>query len=113
MWRFNSRRWVTRKYTSYLGIKFALLRTNSLCPITTHRKHSEQHVELRASRKRLDYNDCLKFNDWLCERNTFRIKNEHLFSLSAGLMAVHEIDGVDCDKCEEIGYIGQQNTNKF
>ena len=48
---------------------------------------SEQHVDMGASRCKRDSEDRLKFTDWLEEWNPLTYKDEHLHSLSTGIVS--------------------------
>ena len=64
---------------------------------------SEQHVELGFSRKARDFADFKKVKDWLEQRNPFSFDDNHLHSLSTGIISVSKQDEVNCEKSEEIG----------
>lgn len=61
---------------------------------------SEQHVELRTSREKIDRDDFLKFKNWLLEHNPFDDSKTELYSISSGVVAASIIN---CDKAEEVG----------
>ena len=51
-------------------------------------KSSEQHTDLRASRRKQDEEHGLKFTAWLQERNLFGFEDENLHSLSTGIISM-------------------------
>lgn len=61
---------------------------------------SEQHVELRTSREKIDRDDFQKLKQWLKEHNPFDEAKPQLYSISTGIVAAHVIN---CDRSEEIG----------
>ena len=66
-------------------------------------KSSEQHEEIGKSRTKQDYQDCLKFLNWLTIRNAFLIPDENLHSLSSGMVSIQGKDDVNCKRAEDIG----------
>ena len=66
-------------------------------------KSSEQHEEIGKSRTKQDYQDCLKFLNWLTIRNAFLIPDENLHSLSSGMVSIQGKDDVNCERAEDIG----------
>ena len=66
-------------------------------------KSSEQHEEIGKSRTKQDYQDCLKFLNWLAIRNAFLIPDENLHSLSSGMVSIQGKDDVNCERAEDIG----------
>ncbi|XP_063235988.1 uncharacterized protein LOC134538524 [Bacillus rossius redtenbacheri] len=68
--------------------------------------YSEQHVELRESRKTRDLADVEKFTSWLQEHNPFSKFSGELVSLSSGLVSD---DSVDCDQAYEKGVAAMEN----
>ena len=73
---------------------------------------SEQHVEMGVTRKSKDYADCKKFLNWHQERNPFNFEDEHLHSLSSGLVSKCTHDEVNCEKAEELGDQIQNKLDK-
>ena len=74
--------------------------TNLTCIVA---KSSEQHTDLRASRRKQDKEHGLNFTAWLQERNTFGFEDENLHSLSTGVISMTSKDSVDCEHAEELG----------
>ena len=68
----------------------------------TSRQSSEQHKELGRSRFQRDYEDLLKFHDWLKQFNPFDVQDKILRSLDSGLVA-KEGDAINCHNAEEVG----------
>lgn len=68
---------------------------------------SEQHIELRDSRKARDNADKTKFFSWLQQHNPFRNRCSDLVSLSTGIVAESNIT---CDMALEKGEILLQKT---
>ena len=66
-------------------------------------KSSEQHIEMGKMRRRRDQTDCQKFVNWLQERNPFTFEDEHLHSLSLGMVSEVGADDVNCENAEELG----------
>ena len=66
-------------------------------------KSSEQHTDLRASRRKQDKEHGLKFTAWLQERNPFGFEDENLHSLSTGIISMTSKDSVNCEDAEELG----------
>ena len=66
-------------------------------------KSSEQHIDLRASRRKQDNEHGLKFTAWLQERNPFSFQDENLHSLSTGVISMTSKDSVNCEEAEELG----------
>ena len=66
-------------------------------------KSSEQHEEIGKSRTKQDYQDCLKFFNWLTRRNPFLIPDGNLHSLSGGMVSIQGKDDVNCERAEDIG----------
>ena len=64
---------------------------------------SFSHEEIGKSRIKQDYQDCLKFYDWLFLRNPFHIPDENLHSLSSGMMSIRGKDDVNCERAEDVG----------
>lgn len=61
---------------------------------------TEQHVEIRESRRNRDHNDLEKFTNWLRDHNPFTKLSGELVSLSCGYVSD---DSVNCDQAYEIG----------
>ena len=74
---------------------------------------SEQHVDMGASRCKRDNEDRLKFTTWLEERNPFTYKDEHLHSLSTGIVSVIGKDSVNCERAEELGWQIQEELDNM
>ena len=72
-----------------------------LCRIIT--ASSEQHLEMGASRRKIDYGHFLDYRSWFSSRNPFLISSENLHSLSTGVVSFEGRDDVTCEKAEEIG----------
>ena len=66
-------------------------------------KSSEQHEEIRKSRTKHDYQDCVKFLNWLTIRNPFLISDKNLHSLSSGMVSDQGKDDGNCERTEDIG----------
>ena len=75
----------------------------ALLDLTNTKVFKEEHVELRNSRMREDFEDKKSFYDWLSPRNPFQVSSENLHSLASGLVSVSEIDDTNCDQAEDIG----------
>ena len=73
-------------------------------------KSSEQHVEMGMARRSRDYAHCKIFLEWLQQRNPFSYEDQHLHSLSLGLVSDGH-DGVNCDRAEEIGQMIQEKLD--
>ena len=73
-------------------------------------KSSEQHVEMGMTRCSRDYADCKVFLEWLKKRNPFSYEDQHLHSLSLGLVSDGQ-DGINCDRAEEIGQMIQEKMD--
>ena len=73
-------------------------------------KSSEQHVEMGVARRSRDYTDCQKFLEWLQQRNPFLYEDQHLHSLSIGLVSTDR-DDVNCDEAEEVGLAIQEKLD--
>lgn len=77
---------------------------NALMELTGASLHtSEQHVELRESRRAADFKYCNAFLNWLETRNPFQIQSPDLYSLSTGISSIEGKDYVNCETAEEIG----------
>ena len=74
-------------------------------------KTSEQHVDIGTTRCTRDNEDFMKFKCWLEERNPFTYKDEHLHSLSTGIISVIDKDNVNCEKAEDLGAVIQQDLD--
>ena len=68
---------------------------------------SQQHVDLGQTRRCKNQSDCQKFVQWLKERNPFLFEDEHLHSLSLGLVS-NGRDDVNCENLEEVGLLMQK-----
>ena len=66
-------------------------------------KSSEQHEEIGKSRTKQDYQDCLKFLNWLTIRHPFLIPDNNLHSLSRGMVSIQEKDDVNCEGPKILG----------
>ena len=66
-------------------------------------KSSEQHIDLRPSRRKQDKEQGLKFTAWLQERNPFGFEDENLHSLSTEIISMARKDSVNCEDAEELG----------
>ena len=66
-------------------------------------KSSEQHRDLRPSRRKQDKEQGLKFTAWLQERNPFGFEDENLHSLSTEIISMARKDSVNCEDAEELG----------
>ena len=75
--------------------------------LTSCKTSEKQHVELRASRKRTDFQHCMLFYSWLSDRNPFQIEDTNLHSLSTGVVSELGKDQVNCEQSEEIGRLIQ------
>ena len=71
---------------------------------------SEQHVEMRVSRIKRDFEDIDKMITWLQNRNPFDDTDPSLRSLSSG-QASNEKDGINCDIAEDVGIIMQKKMD--
>ena len=76
-------------------------------------KSSEQHVDMRNSRRRRDLEDCTLFIEWFKNHNPFTIEDSdlHLHSLSSGLISIKGEDNVNCDMVVEVGAKIQKSIN--
>ena len=72
---------------------------------------SEQHVEMRVSRIKRDFEDINKMITWLQNHNPFDDTDPSLRSLSSG-QASNEKDGINCDIAEDVGIIMQKKMDK-
>ena len=72
----------------------------------TDLKHmtSEQHVELRTSRSKRDYEDLIIIQDWFDKHEPFNLNEPNLHSLSSCLSAADGND-INCDETETVGFI--------
>lgn len=61
---------------------------------------SEQHVELRESRKVRDHKDLLEMMAWLHSHNPFKTSSNLLVSIATGLVGD---DSVNCDEAQDRG----------
>ena len=66
-------------------------------------KSSEQHTNLRASRRKQVKEHGLKFTACLQERNPFGFEDENRHSLSTGIISMTSKDSVNCEDAEELG----------
>ena len=66
-------------------------------------KSSEQHTNLRASRRKQVKEHGLKFTACLQERNPFGFEDENGHSLSTGIISMTSKDSVNCEDAEELG----------
>ena len=66
-------------------------------------KSSDQHTDLRASRRKQDKVHGLKFTAWLQERNHFGFEDENFHSLSTRIISMTSKDSVNCEDAEELG----------
>ena len=66
-------------------------------------KSSEQHTDLRASRRKQNKEHGLKFTAWLQERNPSGFEDENLHSLSTGIISITSKDSINCEDAEELG----------
>ena len=71
---------------------------------------SEQHVEMRVSRIKRDFEDINKMITWLQNHNPFDDIDPSLRSLSSG-QASNEKDGINCDIAEDVGIIMQKKMD--
>ena len=71
---------------------------------------SEQHVEMRVSRIKRDFEDINKMITWLQNHNPFDDTDSSLRSLSSG-QASNEKDGINCDIAEDVGIIMQKKMD--
>lgn len=69
--------------------------------------YSNQHVELRESRKNRDTSDSKKFLLWLKKHSPFECPSDTLISISTGIKADKTVN------CECAKVIGQASLNKF
>eukprot|EP00794_Sanderia_malayensis_P019665 gene19665-21612_t len=76
-------------------------------------KSSEQHEEIGKSRTKQDYQDCLKFLNWLNSRNPFLVPDENLHSLSSGIMSIRGSDDVNCERAEDVGKLIQATLDNI
>ena len=74
---------------------------------------STSHKELQQSRIKRDYQDTKKCVDWFDPRNPFLVEDQHLHSLSNGLVSVSGKDTVSCDKSEELGEVIQRSFDNL
>ena len=81
--------------------------------IISQTTRKEAHVELRASRKKVDFKDCTSFYSWLTSRNPFLIETPHLYSLSTGVVSKQGQDNVNCERAEDIGQTIQQSFDNL
>ena len=82
--------------------------TTDLCGLAVN--SSQQHVDLGQTRRCKNQSDCQKFVQWQ-ERNPFLFEDEHLHSLSIGLVSIG-IDSVNCENSEEVGLLMQKQLNQ-
>ena len=86
----------------------------ALLELTDTKSYSSgKHVELGASRMKIDHEDCEKFCGWLRQRNPFVITNPNLHSLSTGIVSIAGKDDVDCERAEEIGQLIQSTFSNL
>ena len=64
---------------------------------------SDQHVEIGPKRMLIDTKDHLTFYRWLENRNPFNMEDEHLYSLSSGLVLIKGQDDVNPEDAEKVG----------
>lgn len=72
----------------------------------TSLNYTEQHVELRESRKKRDTTDLEKFNSWFRQHNPFTKVSGDLVALHTGFVSD---ESVNCDKAYEVGLAAMQN----
>ena len=72
---------------------------------------SDQHAEMSPKRMLIDTNDHMAFYRWIESRNPFNMEDEHLYSLSSGLVSIKDEDNVNAEKAEEIGLAIQESLN--
>ena len=88
VWSINHSVSVHEAMTNLFGIK-----------VTT----SDQHVEIGPKRMLIDTKDHLTFYRWLENRNPFNMEDEHLYSLSSGLVSIKGQDEVNPEDAEIVG----------
>jgi hypothetical protein len=72
---------------------------------------SEQHVELRPSRKLRDHKDLLIILQWLLSYHPFMPADPNLRSLHSGVSSIDGCDDVNCDNVEVIRETIQQKLD--
>ena len=75
-------------------------------------KSSEQHTDLRASRRKQDKEHGLKFTARLQERNHFGFEDENFHSLSTRIIFMTSKDSANCEDAEELGLKIQKELDK-
>ena len=73
----------------------------------------DDRVELRTSRKKIDFEHCQKFFAWLAGRNPFLVESQHLHSISTGVVSQQGNDEINCERAEEIGKSIQQSFDSL
>ena len=63
---------------------------------------SEQHLEMGATRRSRDYDDCNTFLSWFESHNPFNMDTNDLHSLLTGVVSVKGIENVNCEDAEAI-----------
>jgi len=74
---------------------------------------SDQHIERSSKRMLIDTNDLMTFYRWLEARNPFNMKDEHLYSLSSGLVSIKSEDSVNAEEAEKIGLSIQESLDSI
>ena len=80
------------------SIQAAITRLTNL----DHSSDDAGYADVGKSRRIRDFNDLLTMIQWFESSNPFRVLDHRLHSLSTG-KAASDIDGINCDRAEEVG----------